>query len=88
MAFAEQLFCLPTNILTTPVWCVDSQVKNNIGAAAAEVRKVIQECEAAKSAGTLDGMSIASPQACSGVVTNMRKAEAIIKTMFATMDRC
>ena len=84
MAFAEQLFVF----LTAPVWCVDSQVKNHIGVAADEVRKIIQECEEAKRTGTLDGMSIAQPRACNAVVANMRKAEVIIKTMFATMDRC
>ena len=64
-----------------------AQVRHLFDAASAEVKQVIRECAEAKKGGSLSGMSVASPKACCPIVASMRKAEAVVKTIFANIDR-
>ena len=63
------------------------QVKSVWDAAARDVKRVIAECDAARASGNM-GVLTVSPKACSPIVASIRRAEAMVKTVFSTIEKC
>ena len=64
-----------------------TQVKSTFKAATSEVKKVFRECEEAKASGSLAGMSVTASKQCGPIVSSFKKAEAVCKTIFASMEK-